>query len=158
MVVDANGNTVGQLVTHEGNSDTVILQINGMWVELLVDMAIGFLPNGNLEYLYESTDCTGQPYLSVNSLGGSLVTLVLPPVGSVVTVFPAIEPSINFAGTPTLITIQSSLQVAPVTGSCAARTTTGYVGLPQSVPVSSLGFTLPFSLQSGLKAEGAPVR
>jgi hypothetical protein len=48
-----------------------------------------------------------------------------------------------------LITPQSTRQISSSVGDCTGgvAVTAGYFGLPQSVLVSSLGFTLPFSLK-----------
>jgi hypothetical protein len=69
IMVDAKGKTVGRIgaMAHDGNN-TVIRQINGMWVELAVDPAAGF-PPATFDYGYQSTDCTGQAYLAMASTG-----------------------------------------------------------------------------------------
>jgi hypothetical protein len=145
IVVDANGKTVGRLgaIGHEGYN-TVIRQIGGIWVELQLDMMSGFVPKG-FNYWYQSPDCSGQAYLMVNSSAGGGV-LALPAQGAVALVSPATEPSIYFAGTPSLLTIKS---YRPATSSFCS--TYGnfpqYFGLPQSVPLSSFGIAPPFSVK-----------
>ena len=145
IMVDANGKIVGRLgaIGHEGHN-TVIRQIGGMWVELQVDVVAGFVTKG-FNYWYQSSDCSGQAYLMVNSsVAGGI--LALPAQGAVALVSPATEPSIYFAGTPSLLTIKSyhssSSSFCSPYGNFAQ-----YFGLPQSVPVSSLGLTPPFSVK-----------
>jgi hypothetical protein len=145
IVVDANGKTVGRLgaIGHEGYN-TVIRQIEGIWVELQLDMVSGFVPKG-FNYWYQSSDCSGQAYLMVNSSAGGSV-LALPAQGAVALVSPATEPSVYFAGTPSLLTIKS---YRPATSSFCS--TYGnfpqYFGLPQSVPLSSFAIAPPFSIK-----------
>jgi hypothetical protein len=145
IMLDAKGTIVGRLaaIGHEGYN-TVVRQISGVWVELQVDVVAGFVTKG-FNYWYQSSDCSGQAYLMVNSnVAGGI--LALPAQGVVALVSPATEPSIYFAGTPSLLTMKSyhsssSLFCSPY-GNFAQ-----YFGLPQSVPVSSLGLTPPFSVK-----------
>jgi hypothetical protein len=145
IVVDADGKTVGRLgaIGHEGYN-TVIRQIGEIWVELQLDIVSGFVPKG-FNYWYQSSDCSGQAYLMVNSSAGGSV-LALPAQGAVALVPPATEPSVYFAGTPSLLTIKS---YRPATSSFCS--TYGnfpqYFGLPQSVPLSSFGIAPPFSVK-----------
>jgi hypothetical protein len=101
IMVGAKGNTVGRLgaIGHEGYN-TVIRQISGIWVELQVDVVAGFATK-SFNYWYQSSDCTGQAYLMVNSNAGGGI-LELPAQGAVTLVSPTTEPSIYFAGTPSL--------------------------------------------------------
>jgi len=132
IVVDAKGKTVGRL----GGRDTVIRQINRIWVEIPVDVVAGFIP-AELIYLYQTSDCTSQAYLGVYSYDASGATL--PAQGVVATVPPATEPSIYFAGTPaSLLPTKSYRIVAGGNLGCHPVDRTVYVGALQSVTVSSL--------------------
>jgi hypothetical protein len=70
-----------------------------------------------------------------------------PPLAVIATIPPATAPSIYFAGTPaSLVTINSYTQ----SGYCNVLAPNGFtanMGPIQSVPVSSLGLTLPFSVK-----------
>jgi hypothetical protein len=145
IVVDANGKTVGRLgaIGHEGYN-TVIRQINGIWIELQLDMVSGFVPKG-FNYWYQSSDCSGQPFLMVNSSAGGSA-LALPAQGALAVVSPAAEPAIYFAGTPSLLTIKSYRSAS--SSFCSAYGNfPQYFGLPQSVPLSSFGIAPPFSIK-----------
>jgi hypothetical protein len=156
IMVDAKGKTVGRFVPNPIPMQEpyaysrVIRQINGIWVQLTVDAVAGF-PIFPPTYFYQSSDCTGQAYLLVNPYGGT----VFPAQGFPAIVPPATQPSIYFAGTPTLLTLQSGMGPLfpfppppfPPPGPCRTYSGSAYVGLPQSVPVSSLGLTLPFSIK-----------
>jgi hypothetical protein len=147
LMVDAKGKTVGRFYPGGLN---VVRQINGVWVWLSIsDLTTGFQPDGSaLYYYYQSTDCTGQAYLSIANGGNSHMTA--PAYGQVLTIPPATAPSIYFAGTPaSVVTIQSERnQNAPPT---ACNPYSGGVplgaGPVHNVPVSSLGLTLPFSIK-----------
>jgi hypothetical protein len=171
IVLDAHRKIVGRLVpTNLGNSEYfVVRQISpssaspgtsadggrfatsatsstsAVWVALpLADLVTGFTPQAlPLIYYYQSTDCTGQAYLLADQTSGSDILAL----GIIATVPPATQPSIYYAGLPwSMMTFQSAL-IAP--GSCNAGggAFSAYAGLPQSVPVSSLGLTLPFSVE-----------
>ncbi len=145
IMVDAKGNPVGRLgaIGHEGYN-TVIRQISGIWVELQVDLLAGFATKA-FNYWYQSSDCTGQAYLMVNSNAGGNI-LALPAQGAVGLVSPSTEPSIYFAGTPSLLTVKSYRSSG--SSFCSPYGNfPQYFGLPQSIPVSSLGLTPPFSIK-----------
>jgi hypothetical protein len=145
IVVDANEKTVGRLgaIGHEGYN-TVIRQIDGIWVELQLDMVSGFVPKG-FNYWYQSSDCSGQAYLMVNSSAGGGI-LALPTQGALAVVPPATEPAIYFAGTPSLLTIKS-YRSATSSFCSTYGNFPQYFGLPQSVPLSSFGIAPPFSIK-----------
>jgi hypothetical protein len=157
LLVDANGKTVGRFFPNLFNPGTgfrpypfpyngVMLQIQGIWVTLPVsDLASGFvsaLPS-DLAMYYQTNDCTGQAYMFVND---TLLGMTTPQLAVVFTVPPATAPSIYYAGTPSQITAQSGNTFG---GSCAvyAGALPRLMGPVQSYPVSSLGFTLPFSIK-----------
>jgi hypothetical protein len=135
LMVDAKGKTVGRLSgTATVGGDYIIRQINGTWVEIPVDPSA--------LYYYQSSDCTGQAYLLVSS---NEANLALPAQGVPAIVPPSTEPMIYFARTPTRLTIQSRGRVPGP--DCNTGSGLFWVGIPQSVPVSSLGLTLPFSIK-----------
>jgi hypothetical protein len=148
LMVDAQGKTVGRLfLDYNSGNDTVVRQIRGTWVEVLVDTVVGFPISdpSNLGCYFQSIDCTGQAYLLVNARTGTPATL--PALGIVTTIPPSTQPSIYFAGPPVgIVTIASRHNVGDI-----CRTFGGasplYVGPAQSVPVSSLGLTPPFSIK-----------
>jgi hypothetical protein len=162
VLVDANGKTVGQIYFNlfgnpqldnnglgggDGGFNVVLLQISGMWMALPVaDPASGFasIPADGFNVFYQSTDCTGQPLLFVNSNKGGTITG--PVLGNVVTIPPATAPSIYFAGTPTSLATIASVRHG---STCQTNlgTPVGYVGPIQSSPLSNLGFTPPFNIQ-----------
>jgi hypothetical protein len=143
VMVDAKGKTVGRLsATAVGGGDYIIRQINGTWVEIPVDPAAGFVPFVGILYYYQSSDCTGQAYLLVSS---NEANLALPAQGVPAIVPPSTEPMIYFAGTPTRLTIKSRGTVPGP--DCNTGGGLFWVGIPQSVPVSGLGLTLPFSVK-----------
>jgi hypothetical protein len=149
-MVDAKGKTVGRLIIDvRGNQNSVVRQINKVWVVLVVpDLATGFLVNTNISYWYQSSDCTGQAYLAVNPETSAAVTA--PAFGNVATIPPATQPAIYFAGAPASVVAIKSLKTtgSPICGTVGFPDGNPmYVGLPQSVPVSSLGLTLPFSVK-----------
>jgi hypothetical protein len=163
VLVDANGNTVGRLYFTDGNPlglngsyQYVLRQINGIWVAIPVTET-GFQSIGPppFQYWYQSADCTGQAYLMVNQaiFGGPSPGPSSPAAGYPATLPPANIPSIYFAGTPSILTLNSyqNPPVPPFAGMCFPWTNgpspTVYAGIPQSVPVSSLGLTLPFSVK-----------
>jgi hypothetical protein len=164
LMVDAKGKTVGRLFLQLGGANGggvfnpvsviyVVRQISGIWVLLQIanaDLAGGFqtaLHSSDLLYLYQSIDCTGQAYLGVNNPNFPGTVVTGPAVGFVTAIPPATAPSIYFAGPPAMVTINSARNVG---GSCAGWGGTPdpvYVGPAQSMPVSSLGLTLPFSIK-----------
>jgi hypothetical protein len=123
-----------------------MLQIQGIWVTLpVVDPASGFLslqPQdlGTALY-YQSSDCTGQAYMLINTFESTA-----PAYGIVTAIPPATAPSIYYAGTPNLINFRS-YSLLGVGASCVAASGSAILGPVQNYPVSSLGFTLPFSIQ-----------
>jgi hypothetical protein len=164
VLVDANGKTVGQIYLNlfgnpqldnnglgqsdDGGFNVVLLQISGMWVALPVaDPTSGFFSILARDFwvFYQSTDCTGQPLLFVNSNKSGWPTG--PVLGNVVTIPPATAPSIYFAGTPTSTVTIGSARAGG--SSCGSRqdTPVGYVGPMQSIPLSNLGFMPPFSIR-----------
>ncbi len=144
IMEDAKGKTVGRLgaIGHD-NFNTVIRQINGTWVEVQVDIATGFVTTP-FDYWYQSSDCTGQPYLLASAINGGGAHVV-PGMAAVGIVPPATELSINFVAQPSLLNMQSTGHTDR--SYCAAEARSLWVGIPQSVPVSSLGLTLPFSVK-----------
>jgi Collagen triple helix repeat (20 copies) len=157
LLVDAKGNIVGSIYLNAFpqefyNSDTVPLhavlrQINGIWVELPVtDITSGFsiTPVPSFFYYYQSVDCTGQAYMFVNLVYLEFVTA--PAIATVTTIPPATSPSIYFAGAPVSLVSISSKQQAGSTCS-SGNVGEAYMGPLQSVPLSSLGLTLPFSIK-----------
>jgi hypothetical protein len=147
MVVDANGNPVGQLGRSD-NVTSIIRQISGIWVEVPVDVVNGFVPTkeffNEANYFWRSTDCTGQAYLAQQGGGSGISAFLSQAV--IATVSPATQPSLYFAGSPMLLTMQSYKPFL-LNNACQAIQTTIYVGLPQNVSVSSLGLTPPFSIK-----------
>jgi hypothetical protein len=147
MVVDTNGNAVGQLGRND-NVISIIRQISGIWVEVPVDAANGFVPTKDFfneaNFFWQSPDCTGQPYLAQQG-GGSGISASLSQA-VIAAVSPATQPSIYFAGSPMLLTMQSYKPFL-FDSACQAIQTTIYVGLPKNVSVSSLGLTPPFSIK-----------
>jgi hypothetical protein len=117
----------------DGGFNVVLLQISGMWMALPVaDPTSGFtsISADGFNVFYQSTDCTGQPLLFVNSNKGGWATG--PVLGNVVTIPPATAPSIYFAGTPTSMATIGSVRHG--SSSCAMTgTPVGYVGPMQSI-------------------------
>jgi hypothetical protein len=148
IMVDANGKTVGRLIGID-SADIVVRQISGVWVLLRVrDLTIGFDSEQDaIPYFYQSTDCTGQAYFPVNLSDDHRV--IEPVNGAVAMVAPATAPSIYFAGTPVSVVAAKSVRNAGQ--SCIAFRPNSppsiAVGPAQSVPVSSLGLALPFSVK-----------
>jgi hypothetical protein len=153
LMLDAKGKTVGRLFLGFGqeqdaifgSTTTVVRQINGIWVLLgVVDFTSGFQiivdPSNIMAYFYQSADCTGQAYLPVK-LNYAATT---PAQGIVAVIPPATTPSIYFAGTPAMVTFKSFRGVGQ---GCQPGNQAFFAGLLQSVPVSSLGLTLPFSIK-----------
>jgi hypothetical protein len=152
IMVDAKGKTVGRIYINAwlpeyytnstGHYHMVIRQINGVWVALPVsDFTSGFtnFDQNQLNYYYQSSDCTGQAYMRPNpSLPSNEPSIAL-----VTTVPPSSEPSIYFSGTFAQVQISSSR----TTGCNTFAPVTLWVGPIQSVPVSSLGLTLPFKVK-----------
>jgi hypothetical protein len=147
MVVDANGNAVGQLGRND-NVTSIIQQISGIWVEIPVDVANGFVPTkeffNEANYFWQSADCTGQAYLAQRGGGSGTSSFLSQAV--IAAISPATQPSIYFAGSPMLLTMQSYKSFL-LNNACQAIQTTIYVGLPQNVSVSGLGLTPPFSIK-----------
>jgi hypothetical protein len=147
MVVDANGNAVGQLGRND-NVTSIIRQISGIWVEIPVDVANGFVPTKDFfngaNCFWQSADCTGQAYLAQRGGGSGTSSFLSQAV--IATISPATQPSIYFAASPMLLTMQSYKSFL-LNNACQAIQTTIYVGLPQNVSVSGLGLTPPFSIK-----------
>jgi hypothetical protein len=93
IMVDAKGKTVGRLFIDNGQI-SVVRQISGLWIKLAVkDFTTGFrIADYDLQYFYQSSDCTGNVYLSAGPTIGSDV--VGPELGYVAIVPPATQPSI----------------------------------------------------------------
>jgi hypothetical protein len=148
IMVDAKGQTVGRLIGIS-SVDLVVRQISGVWVLLRVrDLAIGFDSEQDaIPYFYQSTDCAGQAYFPVNQSDDHHV--IEPVIGTVGTIAPATAPSIYFAGAPVSVVAAKSVRNAGQ--SCIAFNPNSppsiAVGPAQSVPVSSLGLALPFSVK-----------
>jgi Collagen triple helix repeat (20 copies) len=164
LLVDAKGNIVGSIYMTGPNIgfNLVVRQINGIWVGLPVaDYTAGFatfpaITPGELVRYYQSVDCTGQAYMSVNPAADGSVSngygpVISPALATVITIPPATAPSIYFAGTPSVLTLNSSNNSTTSSNSTCSSLGVGgmtaYVGPIQSVPVSSLGLTLPFSIE-----------
>jgi hypothetical protein len=142
IMVDAKGKTVGRLLLRY--QQYVVRQISGIWMALPVaDLTTGFqiwAPN-NILYYYQSDDCTGPAFLPVDQNSFSDVLAL----GIIATVPPATQPSIYFAGKPESLVVKSfRFLTAPCQGGFDFN---AFVGIPQSVLVSSLGLTLPFSVK-----------
>jgi hypothetical protein len=164
IMVDARGKTVGRLLTPvpptvvglQGSSSYVVRQINKIWVLLPInDFTIGFqiLPLQQVPpFLFQSADCTGPAFMFVNQNAVDPVTGATvptsPAVGFGVTIPPATAPSIYFAGSPAMLTI-NSLLTRGKGGGCFPfnEGNPNYVGPVEIVPVSSLGLTLPFRVE-----------
>jgi hypothetical protein len=95
-------------------------------------------------FFWQSPDCTGQPYLAQQGGGSGISAFLSQAV--IAAVSPATQPSIYFAGSPMLLTMQSYKPFL-FDSACQAIQTTIYVGLPKNVSVSSLGLTPPFSIK-----------
>jgi hypothetical protein len=152
LMVDAKGKTVGRLfIGYSGGFPTsinVVRQINGIWMTLPVgDFRTGFQISAPTEivYLYQSIDCTGQTYFFVNQAMFAAVTS--PALGIVMEIPPATAPSIYFAGTPMMVNVNSFRDVGGPCQPWGANSNPTYVGPVETVPVSSLGLTLPFSIK-----------
>jgi hypothetical protein len=169
IMVDAKGKTVGRFLFDPNNTAPgghapqpavyVVRQIGGIWVTLQVgDFNTGFqtVAPPELLYLYQSIDCTGQAYFLVSQHPTDYVTG--PAFGWVTTIPPATAPSIYFAGSPASVVWTNSYRCAgdigcPVYGGgpgCQVYPGGGgpnNVGPVQSVPLSNLGLTPPFSIK-----------
>jgi hypothetical protein len=154
IVVDTKGRLVGRL-SYIG---TVIRQIDGTWVAITTDFVTGFIPNQVLFYNYQSSDCTGQPYMPTNSnCAFESCPAFLPADGIVATIPPATQPSIYYPETPGFRPMQSFKVIANPNvsyqlGVCYPLSNSGnpvpvFAGLPQSVLMSRLGLTPPFSIR-----------
>jgi hypothetical protein len=152
LIVDAKGKTVGRYYpVGSGGGPSVVRQISGVWVALTVDLT-GFqiwTPKGlNFIYFYQSVDCTGQAYFPVANIDSPPQ---MPAWGIVAAVPPATASSIYFAGTPAnVLTVKSNQAIGPGyqdVGVCKPYSSAIYAGPVQSVPVSSLGLTPPFSVK-----------
>jgi hypothetical protein len=148
IMVDAMGKTVGRLIGIN-SADLVVRQISGVWVLLRVrDLTTGFDNEQDaIPSFYQSTDCTGQAYFPVNLSDDNHV--IEPVIGTVGMIAPATAPSIYFAGTPVIVVAAKSVRNAGQ--SCIMFNPSSppliAVGPAQTVPVSSLGLTLPFSVK-----------
>jgi hypothetical protein len=163
VMVDAKGKTIGRYVFSGlyssngigGFSAFVVRQISGIWVMIPVgDFKTGFvsadISTDAIQFFYQSTDCTGTPYLEVNvhaEVAGNAHYATAPALGQVATVPPATAPSIYFAGAPSLLTFQSFRYIGQTCGSLGTGGYSDYAGPAQVFPVSSLGLTLPFSIK-----------
>jgi hypothetical protein len=154
IVLDAKGKTVGALgaPAPQSNFSTVIRQISGILVQILIDPVVGFRPFNEfftdpLVYMYQSSNCAGQAYLPVDGWNSGFPSL--PTQGKTATILPATQPSIYFAGKPSVLTLGSYQTITGTPLDCVTLGPgfTQYVGLPQSVLVSSLGLTPPFSIK-----------
>jgi hypothetical protein len=150
LMVDAKGKTVGRASWDLNGTENVVRQINGVWVVLSVrDLPSGLDTRGirTRRYLYQSTDCTGTAYLPLTAdLGDPIVTS--PVFGWALTVPPATAPSIYFAAPPYHVLLMKAVRDA-VSNSCDLFRDPPMlaVGTVQSVTVSSLGLTPPFSVK-----------
>jgi hypothetical protein len=151
LIVDATGKIVGNLYINAFPKNfygdglhAVLRQIGGIWVELpVLDLTSGFTTFDSLSYYYQSMDCTGQAYIYVNR---EYMQASAPAIATITTIPPATAPSIYYAGTPVMMTFNSSR--AAGTTECSVSTVQyAYMGPVQSYPVSSLGLTPPFSLK-----------
>jgi hypothetical protein len=148
-MVDAKGKTVGRVSWSLGGPLTVVRQISGIWVLFIApDLVAGYQDEGNaVSYLYQSTDCTGTPYLELNDSDNRLTTPLVRGVTRMIP--PATTSSIYFAGPPaTMVLIKSVRSVGD--SSCIMLGNGGgniAVGPAQSISVNSLGLTPPFSLK-----------
>ena len=150
IMVDAKGKTVGRLFSAGGNGQYVVVrQISGVWVELPIDTLSAFYASSLVPTYYQSADCTGQPYFPVDFNRGTDVLSF----AFISIIPPATAPTIYFAGTPISQLTVKSFQYQTPSGTtpqgCQAVGNANLlnVGLPQSVPVSSLGLTLPFKVK-----------
>jgi len=111
----------------------------------LLDFTTGFRTDfpADIQPWYQSADCTGPAYLAVSPIPAANAAVNGPAAAQIVTVPPATAPSIYFAGAPTAVLIMGSTR----TNNCYPYGDYGGVGLLQSVPLSNLGLTLPFSLK-----------
>jgi hypothetical protein len=152
IMVDAKGKTIGRFLPSffdsNGISSYVVRQLNAVWVMLPVDPLMGFPttdPNA-ISYLYTSGDCSGQSYLPPGGLGANLTSFTA--MGLVSTIPPSTQSSIIFAGSPFAYLEINSYRRHPG-APCSYNSPQGtiWVGPAQSVPTSSLGLTLPFSVK-----------
>jgi len=162
IMVDAKGKNVGRIYVNALASSgglygpaahMVIRQIDGVWVGLPVtDFTSGFTPYDptSFQYYYPSADCTGQAYMFVNRIfksnGAELAAAIAPPIALVTTIPPSTEPYIYFAGAPAFVSM-NSIRVNPNAPCALTGPSTLWMGPIQSVPVSSLGLTLPFKVK-----------
>ena len=147
IVGDAKGKIVGRLFINGDGFNSAVRQINGTWVLVPFDAVAGFVPvdPGNVVYWFQSFDCTGQGYFRLNRNQGPAA---LPALGTVATISPSTQPSIYFAGLPAgLLDIGSYRPTGGMCSSFRPDPEPFYVGPAQSVPVSSLGLTPPFSVK-----------
>jgi hypothetical protein len=133
-VVDVNGKTVGVLL--EPNAATVGRQIGGVWVAITFNWQ-GFGPDQSVIFYYQSQDCTGPRYMDAASV----------PVRGIFSTDQS-PPSIYFPGAPVSQVTVNSTNGGPNTN-CGRfpGPQTFPLGLAQSVPISSLGLTPPFSVK-----------
>jgi hypothetical protein len=129
---------------------SVVRQIGGVWVFLPVtDLATGFQinPQSILQILHQSVDCAGQGYYYAGLSLDDPPLITEPVQGLVATIPPATQPSIYFAGSPTKVLTINSFSSFGAGCQPYRNPNPVYVGPIQSVPVSSLGLTLPFSIK-----------
>lgn len=65
MVVDSKGQEVG--ISGDNRGDQVFLKLDGYWLGLYID-TFEFTQSTVIGYEYESSDCTGTPYMTVGGL------------------------------------------------------------------------------------------
>ena len=135
IMVDSKGKTIGRIIGW--NPVIVARQISGVWVALpaLVDGLEATDPNG-IGYFFRSADCAGPRYMQVTNL---------PVQSAVATIPPATQPSVFFPGTPVSFLSIASQMYGTTCEPVPVRTV--YVGPVQSVPVSTLGLTPPFTVK-----------
>jgi hypothetical protein len=132
IMVDAKGKTFGKISWSYSGTDTVVRQISGVWVVLrVIDFTTVLEDNGHIiTYFYQSTDCTGQAYLSLNDHYN-----INAPVSALVAVVPpATAPSVYFAGSPpTVIAFQSRRDINAQNPVCTPQSGSIGVGPAQIV-------------------------
>jgi hypothetical protein len=174
IVVDANGKLVGPVVgpypagSPSGEVYLVAIKVNGTVLELpasqsgFMDGDYGGTPNlygGITEYYLSTGDCTGQAYisLSVDDLwnGGFVETIGVTPLVEA-SIHPGVGPQIwdgilYYGAAPFINAAWDSSQSGnnPTSVSNCVQSAGGSEILAPltSIPVSSLGFTPPFSIQ-----------
>jgi hypothetical protein len=149
IVVDAKKKTVGSFMIAPFAIpflNYVVRQFSGAWVVLRIEPVAGFLLTdpGDIEYWYTSSDCSGQTYLQVGHVQEGQSNFVAMGLTSIIP--PSTQPSIYFAGLP-WASLASNSTRTPGSPCHSGPQGDVYAGPLQSVPVSSLGLTLPFSVK-----------